>query len=299
MLIDVHTHIPSHYENVSKDEERYDERVRPDKLVKTTTSVAEYFEAMDPVDFAILFGIARHPLGTDYLDELGFGANVSDSLTNVNDTTAKIVSMRPNKIIGFMSVHPDDKSVLKEVNRCKIDLNLRGIKLGPNYQNFDPFGENAKLLYSIAESKNLPIIFHQGTVPIAKSPLKYSYPIYMDEIASSFPQLKIVMAHMGHPWQEDCIAVIRKHPNVYSDISAQFYRPWSAYNGFRLAFEWNVMDKLLFASDWPVTTPNETISFLNELPDFCNHHNLPMIPVEQLEGIKHRNSLELLGLVDQ
>jgi hypothetical protein len=214
----------------------------------------------------------------------------------VNDTTAEIAAMRPDKIIGFMSVHPDDKSVLNEVNRCKEDLNLKGIKLGPNYQNFNPLGENAAKLYGFAELNNLPIVFHQGTVPIAKSPLKFSYPIYMDQIATSFPQLKIVMAHMGHPWHEDCIAVIRKHPHVYADISAQFYRPWSAYNGFRLAFEWNVMHKLLFASDWPITTPSENISFLNGLPEFCKHHNLPVIPIEPLEKIKHRNSLELLGI---
>ena len=296
MIIDVHTHIPSHFEKIAKNEEQYDERVRPDKAVKTTTNIPEYFEAMEPVDFAILFGIARHPNKNDFLDELGFGDNVGDKKANVNDTTAEIAAMRPDKIIGFMSVHPDDKSVLNEVSRCKEELNLKGIKLGPNYQNFDPLGENAAKLYGLAELNKLPIVFHQGTVPIPKSPLKFSYPIYMDQIAASFPQLKIVMAHMGHPWHEDCIAVIRKHPHVYADISAQFYRPWSAYNGFRLAFEWNVIHKLLFASDWPITTPTENISFLNGLPEFCRHHNLPEIPIEPLQKIKHRNSLELLGI---
>ena len=67
---------------------------------------------------------------------------------------------------------------------------------------------------------------------------------------------------MAHPWHEDCITVIRKHPNVYADVSGQFYRPWQMYNGMRLAFEWDVMHKLLFASDWPLTTPQETIDHL-------------------------------------
>ena len=91
-------------------------------------------------------------------------------------------------------------------------------------------------------------------------------------------------------------SVIRKHQNVYADISGQFYRPWSAYNGFRLAHECNVMHKLLFASDWPVTTPAETISFLNGLPSYCRKYNLPVIPFSEINAIMNRNSLELLEI---
>ena len=289
MIIDVHTHTPSHYKNIHKSEEQYDTKMRPDRPIKMTNSVEEYLQDMLPVNIAIVFGIARHPLKNDSLDHLNF-------VHDVNDRTAEVVSLGSGKLIGFMSVHPDSDGVLDEVYRCKSDLNLRGIKLGPNYQNFDPLGLNAKSLYAYAEKNNIPIIFHQGTAPMANSPLRYSYPIYMDEIALLFPDLKIVMAHMGHPWHEDCIAVIRKHKNVYADISGQFYRPWSAYNGFRLAFEWNVMHKLLFASDWPVTTPSETIAFLNGLPSYCRKYNLPVIPFSEINGIMNRNSLELLEI---
>jgi hypothetical protein len=44
------------------------------------------------------------------------------------------------------------------------------------------------------------------------------------------PQLKLVMAHMGHPWYEECIVEARKQPNVYCEVSALFYRPWQFYN---------------------------------------------------------------------
>ncbi len=39
-----------------------------------------------------------------------------------------------------MSVHPKDVRVMEEIDRCVHDLGLRGIKLGPNYQNFDSLG---------------------------------------------------------------------------------------------------------------------------------------------------------------
>ena len=203
---------------------------------------------------------------------------------------------RPEKVFGFMSVHPDMPSVLDEMERCRLDLSLRGMKLAPNYQDFDPLGHAAWEVYGYAQRHGLPIVFHQGTSPMRTAPLRYAHPLVMDEVAIAFPDLKVVMAHMAHPWHADCIAVVRKHPNVYADVSAQFYRPWSMYNGFRLAYEWRVMNKLLFASDWPVTTPEESIGGLRRFNDFASAHHLPEVPVEEFERIISRPSLTLLGL---
>jgi predicted TIM-barrel fold metal-dependent hydrolase len=195
-----------------------------------------------------------------------------------------------------MSVHPDEPDALDEMERAYGDLQLRGLKLGPNYQNFDPLGENARRMYSKAQEMKLPVVFHQGTSPVRDAPIRYAHPLVMDEIAILFPELRIVMAHIGHPWLVDCLVVIRKHPNVYADISARFYRPWSFYNGMRLAYEWSVFNKLLFASDYPVATPQETIDGFHHLDLFIRQYHLPEVPMELMEGIIHRNSLELLGL---
>jgi uncharacterized protein len=47
-------------------------------------------------------------------------------------------------------------------------------------------------------------------------------------VALRYPDLKIILAHMGHPWYEDTIAVVRKQPNVYAEISAIYYCPGSS-----------------------------------------------------------------------
>jgi uncharacterized protein len=90
--------------------------------------------------------------------------------------------------------------------------------------------------------------------------------------------------------------VIRKHPNVYADISALFYRPWSAYNAFRLATEWGVLPKLLFGSDFPVATPEETRTGLLSVNDPIAGTNLPPVPEEALHAIINRDSLDLLSI---
>ena len=104
------------------------------------------------------------------------------------------------------------------------------------------------------------------------------------------------MAHMGHPWQADTIAVIRKHPNVYADVSALFYRSWSFWSGLRLATEWNVLHKLVFGSDWPIITPAETIAGLRHVNDVLAGTSMPRVPEHAIEDIIHRDALQILGL---
>jgi predicted TIM-barrel fold metal-dependent hydrolase len=54
-------------------------------------------------------------------------------------------------------------------------------------------------------------------------------PRLIDDVAIRFPDVKIVMAHLGHPWDGECIVTIRKHPNVYADCYALHYRPFFSF----------------------------------------------------------------------
>jgi len=118
----------------------------------------------------------------------------------------------------------------------------------------------------------------------------------MDEIAIRFPDLKIIMAHVGHPYQTDTIAVIRKHPNVYADMSANIYRPYSFWEQMVKANEWNVMHKILFGTDFPVTNVQESIDALRNINQIVEGTALPLVPEDKIEAIIHRDSLALLGL---
>lgn len=193
-------------------------------------------------------------------------------------------------------MHPRDAHCLEEIERCVQDLGLRGIKLGPNYQHFDPCSPEAFRIYKRAQQLHLPVLFHQGTSPARDAELDYGHPRHADRIAIAFPDLKIVLAHMGHPWQADCIAVIRKHPNVYADVSALFYREWSHYSCMRLATEWSVLHKLLFGSDFAAATPQETMDGMRRVNAIIQGTSLPCVPEEAIEEIIHRDSLDLLGI---
>lgn len=291
MIVDVHTHTPRYREPVSAETEIINTKWRPDQNRSATPSWPEYMEALAPVDKAIVFNIAADPR-KEIVDDGG----LQYEMTRVNDDTAALVRAYPEKLIGFMSVHPYDTEAMDEIERATQDLGLRGIKVGPNYQNFDPLSDEALRVFKRAEKLGLPVLFHQGTSPVQFADLDFAHPRHIDRLAMACPNLRMILAHLAHPWQTDCLVVIRKHPHVYADISGQFYRPWSYYNAFRLATEWNVLYKLLFGSDFPIATPQETMDALGTINDILEGTKLPRVPEEELQKIVHRDSLDLLGL---
>lgn len=293
MIVDVHTHVPTHQDEVPESDERVDTIMRFPEKVRLTNSVDDYLAAMAPVDKSFLFDIAPRPGATrdGILAKYVWPAGM-----NHNDIASAIAKRAPDRIIPFMSLHPLDPGWKDEYDRAVGDLGCKGIKLGPNYQNFDPLGEEAFELFARLEADGLPAVFHQGTSPMSDAPLIYAHPMTSDRIAIAFPQLKIVLAHLAHPWHVDCAAVVRKHTNVWADVSAQFYRPYSFWHGMRLWHEWGVTKKILFASDWPVTVPQENIDHLRGLNKFAIDHHLPEIPEDELEGIINRDTLDILGV---
>lgn len=294
MIVDVHTHTPRHRVAPREDAGRaVDALWRPDGARSTAHTWDDHLRAMAPVDRAICFNIAADPRAP-VADDGG----LIYPARQANDDTAAFVRAHPDKFIGFLTVHPHDPAALDEIERATQDLGLRGIKLGPNYQNFDPLGAEAFRVFRRAEELGLPVLFHQGTSPVQFADLDFAHPRHIDRVAMAFPNLRMILAHMGHPWQVDCFVVIRKHPHVYADISANFYRPWSYYNAFRLATEWGVLHKLLLGSDYPIATPRETIDALGRVNDILEGARLPRVPEDELAKIVERDSLALLGLAE-
>ncbi|MCS5574073.1 MAG: amidohydrolase family protein, partial [Pseudomonadales bacterium] len=231
MIVDVHTHLPSHQDTVPPDDMVTETAMRSGEAVQLTNSIADYLRDMEAVDKAFIFGIAPRP----WLPEkqvLLTGGWSEDQ--NHNDVASETAKHAPDKIIPFMSLHPLDPNWNDEYDRCVGDLGCKGIKLGPNYQDFDPTGPEAFALFARLEADQIPIVFHQGTSPMTEAPLTYAHPLTSDKIAMAFPNLTMVLAHLAHPWQTDCLSVVRKHPNVWADVSAQFYRPYSFWQGMRL-----------------------------------------------------------------
>ena len=289
MIVDVHTHTPTHAHEVPDSEVRSYPSWRTDRDVVTSNSWDDFDSAADAADVAIVFNIAvDDPLkstGMDYKPE------------DTNSSTANYVAARPDKRIGFMSVDPMAPDVWETVEKARAS-GLVGVKLGANYQGFEPLSDAAMKFYRYCEKTGLPILFHQGASPIAHAPLRYTFPLVTDEIAIECPELRIVMAHMGHPWARETVVTVRKHPHVYADVSSIYLRPWVCYESLMFASEWGAINKLMLGSDFPIATTAEAIRGIRAVNDIVEGTRLPRVSEEAIEGIIHASALDSLGLED-
>lgn len=287
MIVDVHTHTPTHRDVVPDAERRAFDGWRTDRTVVTTNTWADHDEATAAADVSIVFNIA--------VDDPEAATGLPYDPADTNTSTVAFVAADPVRRIGFMSVNPTWPDALEQADRCR-ELGLAGVKLGPNYQDFDPLSQPALDFYAYCERHGLPILFHQGASPIRTAPLRYTFPLVTDEVALRFPELRIVMAHMGHPWGKETVVTIRKHPHVYADVSSIYLRPWVCYQSLLAAVEWGTVGKLLLGSDFPIATTAEAIAGLRRVNDILAGTALPRIPDEAVDAIVNADALAALGL---
>jgi len=212
-----------------------------------------------------------------------------------DEDVAAFVASANGRAVGFLSLDPTQPGWWDELVHAHRDLGLRGIKLMPMYAGFDPAAAEFEPLWAYAESNGLAVLMHTGTTFMSQAVLAYARPGIADEIARRHPELRLILAHMGHPYEGECIAVIRKHPHVYADISALHYRPFQLWNTLMLVQEYGVWHKLLFGSDLPFTTVNDTIAGLRRIGGIVAPGFEPLSMTE-IDALVQRDALSLLGL---
>jgi uncharacterized protein len=235
---------------------------------------------MAPMQKAVVFGLKARLTGYWVPDEF----------------VADFVRRAPEKLIGFAAGDPTQPNCLEELRYAVETLDLRGVKLGPIYAGIDPRDARCEPVYRYCQERGLPVVFHVGTTFNRQAPLAVSRPWLWDEVAIKFPGLRMVLAHLGHPFCEECLVVIRKHPHVYADLSALYYRPWQFYHALVAAQEYRVIGKILFGSDYPFTTPADSIQGLRHVNRVVGQSGLPQVSEQAIEEILNRDALSLLGI---
>jgi len=179
-------------------------------------------------------------------DVIGFTAGV-------NQFIADYTRENPQRLITCGGLDPRHSvNILADVEQI-LRLGIRMIKIHPPHQLLYPNEylsgvKELEIIYRAAEANGIPVMFHTGTSVFAGARNRFGDPIYVDDVAVDFPQLKILLAHGGRPlWMNSAFFLLRRHPNVFLDISG--IPPKSLLKYFPRLEE--VASKTLFGTDWP------------------------------------------------
>jgi predicted TIM-barrel fold metal-dependent hydrolase len=171
----------------------------------------------------------------------------------VNEFVANYVKEDPRRLIPCGSLHPrHSANIMADVEHL-VRLGIRLIKIHPPHQLLYPNDylrgvKELEIIYRAAEANGIPVMFHTGTSIFPGARNKYGDPMCVDDVALDFPLLKILLAHGGRPlWMDTAFFLIRRHPNVFLDISG--IPPKLLLKYFPRLEE--IASKTLFGTDWP------------------------------------------------
>nr|CAD6438114.1 4-hydroxyphenyl-beta-ketoacyl-CoA hydrolase [Rhizobium sp. Q54] len=194
-----------------------------------------------------------------------------------NEDVAQIAAANSDIMIPFASIDPAKGRLgAREARRLVREFGVRGFKFHPTMQAFYPNDRSAYPLYEAIAEEGAITLFHTGQTGVGAGMrggmnmrLKYSNPLYLDDVAADFPDMPIILAHPSFPWQDEALSVATHKPNVFIDMSG-----WSPkyFPPILVRYANTILKhKMLFGSDWPAITPDrwltdfETIDIRDEV----------------------------------
>ncbi|MGH9314681.1 MAG: amidohydrolase family protein [Vicinamibacterales bacterium] len=241
-VIDAHIHIPPYH--MMKPEARRTFLVRkPDPAA---------IEALSEDPSALL----RH-MDADRIERAGLINYVSPAVIGVGDDVnawaAQYASADPSRLIAFGSVNPLATDRVGEAVDRLLDLGIRALKVHPPHQLF---AANAYLdalprladMYDRAQAAGVPVTIHTGTSVFPGARSRLGDPMPIDDVATDFPNLTILLAHGGRPiWMDTAFFLVRRHPHVHLELSG--IPPAKLLEWFPRLEE--IADKTVWGTDWP------------------------------------------------
>jgi len=161
--------------------------------------------------------------------------------------------------------------VAEQAEHAVKKLGVKGFKMLPTYAHFYPNDEKLFPFYEAAQAFKTPLIFHTGTSIFKGSRVKYGDPLFLDDVADTFPNLTIILDHGGRPfWYDRANWLLTRHENIFIGLTGIPPAHLSRYFPRLEKYQ----DRFIFGSDWPgvpsIKTQVERIyslSFSNEIKE--------------------------------
>ncbi|GGW29880.1 amidohydrolase family protein [Arenibacter certesii] len=243
MIIDVHTHINNYHED------------RVTSLEASLDLLKENMKANN-VDYSLVL--------TSY--------KVNEHRPSTKQVVEAIKGYKSLGVIsGISYLHYNHRDIC-EIGKYLEQGHIKGLKFYPGYEPFYPNDTRLKVWYEMAIEFDVPVMFHSGDTYSPTGKVKYSHPLHLDDLAVDYPELKIVICHVGNPWIKDCMEVVYKNDNVYADISGLVLGDFSEKFERYMKKEIEEMityagdpKYLLYGTDWPLCNMKSYLKFMDQL----------------------------------
>lgn len=203
-----------------------------------------------------------------------------------NDHIAEIVRQYPRELFGFGAVDPLNRlhNALAEIERIVRVLRLSGVYMDPG-RGAEPLHYNDRRLYPLyARCLELGVPVYLMSAIHTGPDIGYTNPLYVDQVAGDFPDLKIVMGHGCWPYVMEVVAVAARRPNVFVSPDLFFYFPGA--QAYVEAANSVLPEQILFATAFPYRPFDWSLQRFDRLG----------LTEAARERVLFKNAMALLGL---
>ncbi|RJS89891.1 amidohydrolase [Candidatus Bathyarchaeota archaeon] len=192
-----------------------------------------------------LFGVEMSP---ERLRRLMKKYNYARCIIMSKDNAAVERAVRGSKdLLANVWVNPKERDCCQVLRRYLQKENFVGVKLHPLFDGYLPHDPIVHPVVEVAEEFDVPIQFHCGHPP-------FSLPWSFEPLAREFPQVKMVLLHMGHGhvvYINGAIEVAERNPNIYLETSGM-----PMHTKIKEAVERVGRDRVLYGDDIPCGHPS-------------------------------------------
>jgi predicted TIM-barrel fold metal-dependent hydrolase len=180
---------------------------------------------------------------------------------------------------------------MEEAKKAIVELGMLGFHFHPIMGHFSVDERKLYPLWETINSLKVPVMIDVGTTGMGAgmpgglgAVIRHAHPAAIDQLAADFPNLNIVAAHPGWPWNEEMIAVALHKGNVSWELSG--WAPKYFPESLKRDIKGRLRDKIMFGSDYPSISYERIFKEWNELG----------YSDELLEQIFHGNAERILKL---
>ncbi len=235
----------------------------PDDLAPKVVGKIEGFYEVKAAHDGTLAGLAAS------MRESGVGRTVMAPVANRPEHVASVNAwIRESRgdypaITFFGAFHPQVDEPLALLDALACD-GVGGVKLQPNAQRFYPDAREYWPLYEKMTDHDFVVLFHAGDEVKPFEPL-YAAPERFTAVLDSFPELSVVLAHLGgHKTWDDLDAVLG-YGNVWYDTA---YQPETiTAEKFHELVDRIGIQNIVFGTDYPWADPSHDVTWIREALD--------------------------------
>lgn len=116
---------------------------------------------------------------------------------------------------------------LRRVADYAQNTGIKTIRLGPWREQKPPTDRSYWPFYAKACELGIPVQINVG-IPGPQVPAWVQDPIYVDEVCYEFPELTVIMTHVGYPWTGTVIRNLERWPNCHLQLNSYMPEKWPA-----------------------------------------------------------------------